>query len=71
MHRPLQINFTYYNIPSPIFLEPLRDVWYKSNHSSELSLAHKGVKAHDSTMGQDSGAGARYSFTDGNGVSEE
>jgi len=36
----------------------------------ELFPAHKGVRAHDAEMGQDSGVGACYSFTDGDGVSE-
>jgi len=38
--------------------------------TTELFLAHRGVRAHDAAMGQDSGVGACSAVTDGDDMSE-
>ena len=38
--------------------------------TTELVLPHRGVRAHDSSMGKDAGVGACSAFTDGDGVSK-
>ena len=37
--------------------------------TTELFLAHTGVSAHETAMGQDAGVGAGAAFPDGDGVS--
>ena len=47
-------------------MQPLKS----GGERTELFLTHTGVRAHDSSMGQDSGVGACNAFTDGDGVSK-
>ena len=42
----------------------------RGGETTEVFLPHRGVRAHDTAMAQDSGVGACAAFTDGDGVSE-
>ena len=46
-----------------------RDCSRGGGETTELCLAHIGVRVHDASMGQDAGVGAGVAFPDGDGVS--
>ena len=47
-----------------------RDCSRVGGEMTELWLPHRGVRAHDAAMGQDSGVGACSAVTDGDDMSE-
>ena len=46
-----------------------RDCSRGGGETTEVCLAHIGVRVHDASMGQDAGVGAGAAFPDGDGVS--